>query len=96
MELLMQKHHPVFKNGILGCDGFEGSDNLCCLIVKTNEFAHLGMKNNSIVYVNRKSEQKAGELNVFQTKNAYTISKQKEPEQQYIGRVIMALTLYNN
>ena len=96
MGFILQKHLPTFNNGILGCDGFTNPENIKCLIADGNKFLSSGIKNGSIVFVDTSQDCLTGELNVFQIKNTYIISNQKEPEQQYIGRVIMALTLYNN
>ena len=92
------KHTPCIVNGIVGCDRYENTDSIMCLIANNdNNFLNEGIVEKSIIFVDTKGTYEPGKLNVFERENEipkFKISRTQLPEAKFIGRIIMTANQY--
>lgn len=94
----ISKHTPCSVNGIVGCDRYENTDSIICLIANNdNNFLNEGIVEKSIIFFNTKGTYEPGKLNVFEREHElpkFKISRTKLSEAKFVGRVIMATNQY--
>ncbi len=92
------KHAPCSVNGIVGCDRYENTDSIICLIANNdNNFLNEGIVEKSIIFVDTKGIYELGKLNVFEQKYKipkFKISRTQLPEAGFVGRIIMTANQY--
>lgn len=95
--VLFEKHCPSYNNGTLGCDGFSNTDAIFCLAANgDNNFLNFGIVENSILFIDKSKEFKEDDLNVYLLKDdTYKLSRTKLDE-EYHGRIIMAVNIYDD
>ena len=94
-----EKHVPCGYMGILGCNGYEGTDQIVCLLANgDNNFTSEGIVENSILFVNTTGGYMPGALNVFaegsKGNESYVLSRNEIENAAYFGRVLMSVNQY--
>lgn len=97
--VLSDKHVPCGYMGILGCNGYEKTDNIICLTANgDNNFLNEGIVEGSLLFVDTGAKFKKEQLNVFRYEAdispQYKLSKTKIAGASFIGKVLMAVNQY--
>ena len=97
--VLSDKHVPCGYMGILGCNGYEKTDNIICLTANgDNNFLNEGIVEGSILFVETSSKFQEGLLNVFKYKSnispQYKLSRNRVAGATFCGKVLMAVNQY--
>lgn len=97
--VLSDKHVPCGYMGILGCNGYEKTDNIICLTANgDNNFLNEGIVEGSILFIETNSKFQEGLLNVFKYKSnispQYKLSRNKVAGATFVGKVLMAINQY--
>lgn len=92
-------HAPCGYMGMLGCDGYEQTDGIICLIANgDNIFLNEGIVEGSILFIDTKSKFQQGLLNVFKFKSnispQYKLSRNRVAGAAFCGKVLMAINQY--
>lgn len=92
-------HVPCCYMGILGCNGYEKTDNIICLTANgDNNFLNEGIVEGSILFIETSSKFQEGLLNVFKYKlnisPQYKLSRNKVAGATFVGKVLMAINQY--
>lgn len=95
----MGKHTPCGYLGILGCGGYQNTDKIICMTASGgNHFLAEGIVEGTLLFVDTSREYQEGFLNVFKYSTTrspqFKLSKQKVPEAEYVGKVLMSITQY--
>lgn len=95
---IISKHAPCSVNGIVGCDRYENTDSIICLIANNdNNFLNEGIVKKSIIFLDTKGKYEPGKLNVFEREHElpkFKISRTQLPEAGFVGRIIMTANQY--
>lgn len=97
--VLSDKHAPCGYMGILGCNGYEKTDNIICLTANgDNNFLAEGIVEGSILFIDTSGKFQEGLLNVFKHKSnispRYKLSRSKVAGATFVGKVLMAVNQY--
>ena len=90
-------HVPCGYMGMLGCNGYEQTGDIICLIANgDNNFLNEGIVEGSILFIDTKSKFQQRLLNVFKFKSnispQYKLSRNKSQEQLSVGKCLWQST----